>query len=168
MNNKTLFLVGGALILLLLFYLIKIPVTICKVNNETFIIKNKNFQIEWIHSVEKEKWIEKYKRENNKLVLTNTILKAFGAGTPYNAKVINNNNESIELEINRKLDNINLIISKEIKTTIIIDKKEISLYKIFEPYTEMEIYVEKLNLINYYRKESLYEKFSGERYRKCR
>lgn len=37
-----------------------------------------NFQLRWIHSVEKQWWEEQYVRENQGLLLTTTYLQAFG------------------------------------------------------------------------------------------
>lgn len=41
-----------------------------------------DFQLRWIHSVEKQWWEEQYSRQDNELLLTNTYFQAFGAGTP--------------------------------------------------------------------------------------
>lgn len=41
-----------------------------------------DFQLRWIHSVEKQWWEEQYQRESDGLLLTTTYFEAFGAGTP--------------------------------------------------------------------------------------
>ncbi|MDG6894160.1 hypothetical protein A6A20_00595 [Volucribacter amazonae] len=46
------------------------------------------FQLVWRHSVEKQWWIEYYRQQDQQLLLYQTLLQTFGAGTPATGKII--------------------------------------------------------------------------------
>lgn len=157
MSNKLTWLLGGAITLLLLISFIKVTVIVGIVNDKSYIVSKNSFQIQWIHSVERERWDEFYNRRGNKLVLTKTILNTFGAGTPSEGKIIESDDHRVHMEVDRTMENIHLIISENVETTIVIDDKVIPLYEHFDHFSEMKIFVDRVHLFDYLRKERLYE-----------
>lgn len=156
MNNKKL-IRRATIIALLIFFLffVRIPVIELHTNHDTYFIINKQFTLSWIHSVEKEAWYEVYINKNNKLVLTETYFKTFGAGVPSDQEILDKKDGFIHMKVNRELKELNVIVSENVKTTITAGNKDIELYKIVEPYTEVNISSKKLYLWNLFEGEFL-------------
>ena len=71
-----------------------------------------NFQLRWIHSVEKQWWEEQYQRESDGLLLTTTYFEAFGAGTPSTeALALIQKPGYLGYQINEKLPKLNWVVS---------------------------------------------------------
>lgn len=47
-----------------------------------FFLRNDSFSVHWIHSVEKEEWVEYFTVQDQKIILDSTKFKTFGAGVP--------------------------------------------------------------------------------------
>src|SRR5690625_427016 len=170
-SNK--FVIGSASLVVLFFLLkIHIPVIEIIVDEKTYFVRDTSFTLSWIHSVEKEPWYEIYKRKNSHLILTETYFKTFGAGVPSNKEIIKKNNSFINIKvkrkiekiknsiikkkINRKIDKLNIIVSEDVQTTLIIGDKKIELYKLLENYSEVTIQVKNLHLWNIFRGDFLW------------
>lgn len=131
MKNKRLKILGStffAVLLIILF--IKIPVIEVSYNDSRFFLKDDQFEIGWIHSVEKEPWFETYTLKDHSLYLIETRFKTFGAGTPSTGKVLPSSDGFVHMELNNKMDEINLIVSKNVQTTLYMKNRSIPLYKI--------------------------------------
>ncbi len=115
---------------LFLILFIKIPLIEVSYNDSRFFLKDDQFEIGWIHSVEKEPWFETYTLKDDSLYLTETRFKTFGAGTPSTGKVIPSSDGFVHMELNNKMDEINLVVSKNVKTTLYTASRSIPLYKI--------------------------------------
>lgn len=136
--------------MLLFLYFIRLPVFQLTLNGQIYYLRGETFQLEWIHSVENEKWIEIYKRDKNQLLLTKTILNTFGAGTPSDGKIIENTKEGVHMAVDRYLDEINLTVSDNVKTTIITSKENVvPLYKLTDNYSNINITVTYVYLWEY-------------------
>jgi len=154
-SNK--FVIGSASLVVLFFLLkIHIPVIEIIVDEKTYFVRDTSFTLSWIHSVEKEPWYEIYKRKNSHLILTETYFKTFGAGVPSNKEIIKKNNGFIHMKVNRKIDKLNIIVSEDVQTTLIIGDKKIELYKLLENYSEVTIQVKNLHLWNIFRGDFLW------------
>src|SRR5699024_10206563 len=149
-SNK--FVIGSASLVVLFFLLkIHIPVIEIIVDEKTYFVRDTSFTLSWIHSVEKEPWYEIYKRKNSHLILTETYFKTFGACVPSNKEIIKKNNGFIHMKVKRKIDKLNIIVSEDIQTTLIIVDKKIELYKLLENYSEVTIQFKNLHLWNIFR-----------------
>lgn len=115
---------------LLLILFIKIPVIEVSYNDSRFFLKDDQFEIGWIHSVEKEPWFERYTLKNDNLYLVETRFKTFGAGTPSTGKVLPSSDGFVHMALDYKMDEINLIVSKNVQTTLYTESSSIPLYKI--------------------------------------
>jgi hypothetical protein len=146
MNNKR-FIIGStvSLVLLLLLYY-RVPTIEVSYNNSKFYLKDDTFEIGWIHSVEKEPWFEEYQLQNNDIYLTKTRLKSFGAGTPSVGKFIPSNDGFVHMRIDRKIEEIHLVISDLVETTLYLDDSIIPLYKLVNDYETVTIKISKLPL----------------------
>jgi len=154
-SNK--FVIGSASLVVLFFLLkIHIPVIEIIVDEKTYFVRDTSFTLSWIHSIEKEPWYEIYKRKNSHLILTETYFKTFGAGVPSNKEIIKKNNGFIHMKVNRKIDKLNIIVSENVQTTLIIGDKKIELYKLLENYSEVTIQVKNLHLWNIFRGDFLW------------
>lgn len=60
----------------------KQSVIIIKFDNHACLLEGETFELKWMHSVEKQWWIEAYQRQGDALLLTDTYFETFGAGSP--------------------------------------------------------------------------------------
>ena len=97
------------------------------------------FEIGWIHSVEKEPWYETYENINDQLYLTVTKFKTFGAGTPSDEEVIPSQDGFIHMKVNRPMDAVHLVVSKNVKSTLYTNDKIIPLYELVDDYETITI-----------------------------
>lgn len=100
----------------------------------------------WIHSVEKEEWIEVYEKSGDELILTETYFKTFGAGVPSNSENTELVNGYVKMDIYIKYPEMNLTVSENVQTTIIADDRKIPLYTYTSDYNFVQISSETINL----------------------
>ncbi len=129
--------------MLLLFLFIKKPVLQVSYSDTVFYLKENEFEIGWIHSVEKEPWFEKYAIKSGKLYLIGTRFKTFGAGTPSDGKIIPSDDGFVHMAMNREMESLNLIVSDRIKTTLWTGGTAIPLYKLAGEYGSVTIEIKK-------------------------
>jgi hypothetical protein len=139
MNNKKVIIGSTFLLVLLLFLFIKKPVLQVSYADGAFYLKEKEFEIGWIHSVEKEPWFEQYMMKNNKLYLVGTRFKTFGAGMPSDGEIIPSSDGFIHMAMNREMEFLNLTVSERIKTTLHTGDTTIPLYKLAGEYGSVTI-----------------------------
>jgi hypothetical protein len=143
MNNKKVFIGSTFLLVLLLFLFVKKPVTQVSYADSVFYLKEKKFEIGWIHSVEKEPWFEQYAMKSNKLYLVGTRFKTFGAGTPSDGEIIPSNDGYIHMAMNREIELLSLTVSERIKTTLYTGDTTIPLYKLAGEYGSVTIEIKE-------------------------
>lgn len=153
MNNKFLVLGSTVLIVLLLFLLVRIPVIYVSYDEGGFKLDEDSFEIYWIHSVEKEPWLETYEKKGDRLILSKTRFKTFGAGTPSDGEIIPSNDGYVHMKIGREVEVVELIVSKNVETTLITDSREYRLFELVEDYENVSISINKLPLWKYLRGE---------------
>ncbi len=133
----------------LLFY--RFPVIEVAGENTSFFIKEDQFVLGWIHSIEKEEWLESYQREDQKIILTDTFFKTYGAGTPFQANKTMTENGFIHMELDIEYEELNVTISEFVQTTLFINGREIPLYQHFDQYENVIITTRKLPVWEYIR-----------------
>lgn len=156
MNNK--YLIGSTILIVPLIFSLfffRIPVIEIQADQNTYFIRDNSFILSWVHSVEKEPWYEVYERQKDKLVLTETYFKTFGAGVPSNLEIIDKKDGFVHMEVDRQVDELNIIVSENVQTTLTVEDEDIKLYKIVEPYSEVSIFIKKLHLWNLFEGEFL-------------
>ncbi|UAL47383.1 DUF1850 domain-containing protein [Sutcliffiella horikoshii] len=153
MNNKIFILGSTVLIVLLLFLFVRIPVVYVSFDEGGFQLNEDSFEIYWIHSVEKEPWLETYEKRGDRLFLAKTRFKTFGAGTPSDGEIIPSNDGFVHMKIDREVEVVNLIVSKNVETTLITESSEYHLYELVEDYENVSISINKLPLWQYLRGE---------------
>lgn len=116
-----------------------------------FFIKEEAFVLGWIHSIEKEEWFERYQRKDEKIILSDTFFKTFGAGTPFQAKKTMTENGFIQMELDIDYEDLNVTISEFVQTTLFIGDREIPLYHHFDQYENVMITTRKLPVWEYIR-----------------
>ena len=135
---------GISLLILLNFFFIRVPVFVFEFEDKTYYLKSDNFDLSWIHSVEKEEWIETYEQKGEQMLLTDTYFKTFGAGVPSQSKDVSIEDGFVKMQINQPFKELNLTVSSNVKTTIFVDEQEIPLYKYTDDYSMVHIFIEKL------------------------
>ena len=154
MSNKKYWLVAAILIIALVcpLFLIRKEIVLVEFEQGQFLIEDE-FTIGWIHSVEKEPWFERYTVYNNQLYLKETYFKTFGAGTPSEGTFIETDDGYVHFMINKPVQEINLVASDNVKTTIYTKNEEIKLYKLVEDYSSISFKIQKIPLWKYIRGE---------------
>lgn len=141
-----------------LFYTTK-SVIMVQFDDQQCFIKD-HFDLKWTHSVEKQSWIESYRLVNQHLLLTDTYLQTFGAGTPSTESIGENSDlypGYVNYEVNVQLPYLNWIISSNIEAEIITLDKTLPIYKWVDDYTNIYIYPTTQNLWMLIRQESCNE-----------
>ena len=143
------------MIVLLFFLFWRIPVVQFNFGEELYYLKETDFALQWIHSVEKEEWLEFYERDGDSLLLTETKFKTYGAGVPSDGEIISSKDGYVHMKIDRLFNEMNLTVSRNAQTTIITADQEIPLYEYTEDYELVAITIEYLHLWNYARGNKL-------------
>ncbi|MGM0836993.1 MAG: DUF1850 domain-containing protein [Bacillota bacterium] len=154
MSSKR-FMMGSTVLLIVLLVLlfVKVPVFQVSFKEDSFFLKEETFELGWIHSVEKEPWFETYERRDDGLLLVRTRFKTFGAGTPSTGEIIPSKDGFVHMKINQKMENLQLSVSENVKTTLYLEGRSIPLYTFVEDYETIEIQAIKLPLWQYLRGE---------------
>jgi len=117
-----------------------------------------NFQLRWIHSVEKQWWEEQYVREKQGLLLTNTYLQAFGAGTPSTENVAPVKKPGyVGYQINERLPRLNWVVSRRTKGEIDYAGHRILIHQWVPDYSEVTITPKSYSLIDRFNKDFCHE-----------
>lgn len=117
-----------------------------------------NFQLRWMHSVEKQWWEEQYQRQDDGLLLTTTYFQAFGAGTPSTemlAKV--QKTGYIGYQINEQLPYLNWVVSRLTKGEIDYADYQILIHEWVPDYSEVTITPKGYSLIDRLKKDFCHE-----------
>lgn len=137
------------MLVLLFFLLFRLPVITFDFGNEKYFLTEDDFTLQWIHSVEKEEWLEKYERDGDRLLLTETTFKTYGAGVPTDGEIISSEDGYVHMRIDRHLPEMNLTVSENAQTTIMTEDKTIPLYELTEDYEFVAISIERIHLWQY-------------------
>ena len=137
------------LLILLSIFSIRLPVFVFEFPDKTFFSTSKQFDLGWIHSVEKEEWIEHYEINGDHLLLVSTRFKTFGAGVPSISKDVELIDGYVQMKINQPYKELNLTISENVDSTIYFDDKEIKIYDYGETYDTVLISVKKISIWKY-------------------
>lgn len=145
------FKIGGAVVIALLFasFFLNFSVVTVEADEQIYWTWQDAFELAWIHSVEKEEWVEFYELKNDQLLLTHTSFKTFGAGvpsTPNDGKNTVLENGYVTMDIDRMFQSLQLVVSENVQSTLLLEEKEIPLYKLTKNYEVVTISVTKLSL----------------------
>lgn len=155
-KNNSKQIVWSAIIIVLLFFLLnRVTVIQLEVNDQTYYINDNKFEIRWIHSVEKEEWVEVYEINHDELVLTETYFKTFGAGVPAQGEIISSSDGYVHMKVNTKFSELNIAVSQNVKTTLLTKDREVSLYELTEDYNNVSVSVAHLRIWQYWKGEFL-------------
>lgn len=143
------------MVMLLFVQFYPIHVIQLNANKEKYILKDSVFQIRWIHSVEKELWIEEYEKRDNKLYITQTFFKTYGAGVPANAQETRTVDGYVQMNVEREMPSLDLAVSHNVETTLAINDQMIPLYEMVDDYETVYITVETINVWQYLRGEKI-------------
>lgn len=150
--SKSLLLGGtGFLVLLFISWSVAFPLLTFEVKDQLFWTTEQHFALKWIHSVEKEEWVEFYEIKDETLFLSKTQFKTFGAGvpsTPKESEQVSLKDGYVVLEINRSFPSLQLVVSSNVNSTLIINDKEILLYELAGDYESVSISVQKMSLLD--------------------
>ena len=123
-----------------------------------------DFQLRWIHSVEKQWWEEQYQRidesstEKGTLLLTTTYFEAFGAGTPSTEMLAPIQKPGyLGYQINEKLPNLNWVVSRLTKGEIDYGNHRVLIHQLVPDYSEVTIIPKTYDLIDIFKKEFCHE-----------
>jgi hypothetical protein len=156
MSSRKRFWIGSAGLIVLLFLLFfRIPVLEIAGETGSYYLKENEFTLRWIHSIEKEEWLEHYVRNGDALVLTETYFKTFGAGTPYESKATVTKDGFITMQMDMELDMLDLTISERVETTVLSGSQEIPLYEYFGQYEHVTVIPRELPIWEYIRGDFL-------------
>lgn len=137
------------MLVLLFFLLFRLPVIHFDFGEEQYILTEDEFTLKWIHSVEKEEWLEMYEMDGEGLLLTETIFKTYGAGVPSDGEIISSEDGFVHMRINHKLIDMNLTVSENAQTTIETESKTIPLYELTGDYEFVAVSIQRIPIWQY-------------------
>ncbi|MGP5209331.1 DUF1850 domain-containing protein [Psychrobacter alimentarius] len=121
-------------------------------------LTNPNFELRWIHSVEKQWWEEQYQRMDDELLLTTTYFEAFGAGTPSTEKLAPIQKPGyLGYQIDEKLPNLNWVVSRLTKGEIDYGGHRFLIHQWVPDYSEVVIMPKTYGLIDRFEKDLCHE-----------
>ncbi|MFH7349289.1 DUF1850 domain-containing protein [Acinetobacter variabilis] len=109
-------------------------------------IDQKSFQLSWMHSVERTQWKERYLLDKDHFILTDTQFISFGAGTPDQGTITRQDDGNIHMQINRKMKEINWVISRRMQGKIESADRIWNIYQDFPNYSTVQISIKKDSL----------------------
>lgn len=152
MKNKIKLIGWSAIIIVLLFFLlIRITVIEINTNDQKYYLHEDKFELRWIHSVEKEEWVEVYYLSDNQIMLTETFFKTFGAGVPAEGEIIPSTDGYVHMKLNYIYSSLNITVSENVQTTMAAGDKNIKLYQLTEDYDNIEVSVARLTIWEYWK-----------------
>ena len=116
------------------------------------------FELRWIHSVEKQWWEEQYQRLDDELLLTTTYFEAFGAGTPSTEPLAPVQKPGyLGYQINEKLPNLNWVVSRLTKGEIDYGNHRFLIHQWVPDYSEVTIMPKTYGFIDRFKKDLCHE-----------
>ena len=113
-----------------------------------------NFQLRWMHSVEKQWWEEQYQREADGLLLTITYFEAFGAGTPSTETLAPIQKLGyLGYQINQKLPKLNWVVSRLTKGELDYGNHRVLIHQLVPDYSEVTIMPKTYGFIDRFKKD---------------
>ncbi|MGV8146965.1 MAG: DUF1850 domain-containing protein [Alkaliphilus sp.] len=155
-KNTTFYII--IIILFLSSYFIKIDtLMLVNVNSQEVIrvyqvTPKDSFNMQWIHSVELEPWIEYFSVDDElNVVLNATKFKAFGAGVPHSAgkKTTIENGFIMFSDINKTMPYIIYVISNASRHTFSFNDSTLELYQYVEPDAPVKIFAKSVKLYRF-------------------
>ena len=145
------FTIGGAVVIALLFasFFLNFSVVTVEADEQMYWTWQDAFELAWIQKKKKEEWVEFYEIKNDQLLLTHTSFKTFGAGvpsTPNDGKNTVLENGYVTMDIDRMFQSLQLVVSENVQSTLLLEEKEVPLYKLTKNYEVVTISVTKLSL----------------------
>ncbi|WP_227691417.1 DUF1850 domain-containing protein [Psychrobacter aestuarii] len=117
-----------------------------------------NFQLRWMHSVEKQWWEEQYQRQDDGLLLTTTYFEAFGAGTPSTETLAPVQKEGyLGYQINEQLPRLNWVVSRLTKGEIDYSRHRFLIHQWVPDYSEVVIMPKAYGVIDRFKKDLCHE-----------
>ena len=108
-----------------------------------------DFQLRWIHSVEKQWWEEQYLRESDGLLLTTTYFQAFGAGTPSTEVLaLAQKPGYVGYQINERLPSLNWVVSRLTQGEINYGDYRLLIHQWVPDYSEITITPRTYSLVD--------------------
>lgn len=158
------FLTAGLVLIVSIKLLWKQPVIQVSFDSQSCYLKSTQFDLKWRHSVEKQWWIESYQIQDNQLLLTDTYLQTFGAGTPSTEALSQDTKPKypgyVHYQIDTTLPYLNWMISSNIEATIINQGRELAIYKWVSDYTNIHIVPKYIPAWQLWFKEPCHEYYS--------
>lgn len=140
------------------------PVIQLSFDSHSCYLKRTQFDLKWLHSVEKQWWIESYEIEEGHLLLTDTYLQTFGAGTPSTEALSQDAKPKyagyVHYQIDTTLPYLDWMISSNIQATIINQGRELPIYRWVSDYTNIHIAPKVIPAWKLWFKEPCHEYYS--------
>lgn len=98
-----------------------------------------DFELSWRHSVEHQLWREHYRRDGEVMLLDQTWLQTFGAGTPSQGEPILAPTGYIGYRQHIRLAEINWVVSANMQGELTAQQRTIPIYRLVPDYSNVRI-----------------------------
>ncbi|MGV6988341.1 DUF1850 domain-containing protein [Testudinibacter sp. P80/BLE/0925] len=97
------------------------------------------FELRWRHSVERQLWREHYRRDGDAILLDQTWLQTFGAGTPSQGTPIAAPPGYVGYRQRIRLAEINWVVSRNMQGELSTPQVRIPFYQVVPDYSDVRI-----------------------------
>ena len=114
---------------------------------QTCYLRSPDFELSWRHSVEHQLWREHYRRDGDSILLDQTLLQTFGAGTPSQGEVIPAPNGYVAYRQQLHFNEINWVVSANMQGSLTAKEQVIPLYQFVPDYSVIRIIPSRTTLL---------------------
>ncbi|QIW16817.1 hypothetical protein A4G20_01020 [Pasteurellaceae bacterium RH1A] len=124
-------------------------------------VRADQFALRWQHSVEKQLWYEHYRLQDGQLLLYQTWLQTFGAGTPVQGQVLTDAPKGfVGYAQAVKLPSLNWAVSRNMQGSLLVNQHTLLLYQSLPDYSQVQIRPAQASLARFLLGTSCYDTFN--------
>lgn len=120
---------------------------IIQAENQRCYLDSQTFELSWRHSVEHQWWREQYRHDGDTILLEQSWLQTFGAGTPSQGEPIHGREGYVGYRQQIRLAEINWVVSANMQGELSTPQWVIPIYKLVPDYSEVNITPSRTALI---------------------
>lgn len=129
----------GGIPLTALACLFPLKLFVIQFNDHSCYLYSPEFELSWRHSVERQRWREHYRHDGDKILLDQTWLQTFGAGTPSQGAVIAAPSGYIGYQQQIRLAELNWVVSRNMQGELSTPQLRIPFYQVVPDYSAVRI-----------------------------
>ncbi|MGR3806495.1 DUF1850 domain-containing protein [Pasteurella testudinis] len=120
---------------------------VIQLSDHSCYLYSQEFELSWHHSVERQLWREHYRHDGDKILLDQTWLQTFGAGTPSQGTPITAPSGYVGYRQQIRLAEINWVVSANMRGELTAQQRVIPFYQFVPDYSVVRIIPSRIAMI---------------------